>query len=70
MPNLIEVQKSSYENFLQRVTPADPNNSYLIQKLEGSANIGTTQRMPFGGPPLDPATIAAIRQWISNGAPQ
>ena len=53
---------------LQRVAPGNPNNSYLIHKLEGGPNIGG-QRMPFGGAPLDPATIGAIRQWIGNGAP-
>ena len=25
--------------------------------------------MPFGGPYLDTATIAVIRQWITAGAP-
>lgn len=52
----------------QRVAPGNPNNSYLIHKLEGGPNIGG-QRMPFGGAALDPATIGAIRQWIGNGAP-
>ncbi|HEX5047969.1 MAG TPA: Ig-like domain-containing protein [Gammaproteobacteria bacterium] len=54
---------------LQRVAPANPNNSYLIHKLEGGPNIAG-ERMPFGGAPLDPATIGAMRQWITNGAPQ
>jgi hypothetical protein len=49
-----------------RVKPGDPDNSYIIQKLEGRAAVGA--RMPFGGPPLPPATIAAIRQWIADGA--
>jgi hypothetical protein len=53
---------------LQRVAPGNANNSYLIHKLEGGPNIAG-QRMPFGGTPLDPATIGAIRQWIGNGAP-
>lgn len=51
---------------LQRVAPGNPGGSYLIQKLEGSAAVGA--RMPLGGPYLDPATIAIIRQWIANGA--
>ena len=51
-----------------RVIPGDPDNSFLIHKLEGTQNIG--QRMPLGGPFLDPSTIAVIRQWIANGAPQ
>jgi hypothetical protein len=51
---------------LQRVRAGDPDNSYLIQKLEGHAAVGA--QMPFGGPYLGAATIAVIRQWISDGA--
>lgn len=53
---------------LNRVTPGDPENSYLIQKLEGRASVGA--QMPLGQPPLPQSTIAVIRQWISNGAAQ
>ena len=53
---------------LNRVTPGDPDASYLIQKIEGRAAVGG--QMPLGQPPLPQATIAAIRQWIANGAPQ
>jgi hypothetical protein len=49
-----------------RVAAGDPDNSYLIQKLEGTASVGA--RMPFGGAALDPAVIAEIRQWITDGA--
>lgn len=51
---------------LKRVAPGDADNSYLIQKLEGHQSVGA--RMPLGGPYLDAATIALIRQWINNGA--
>ena len=51
---------------LNRVEPGDPDNSYLVQKLEGTAAAGA--QMPFGGPPLDEALIGDIRQWISDGA--
>src|SRR6185295_10328351 len=51
---------------LHRVTPGDPDSSYLIQKLEGHAAVGG--QMPLGQPPLPAATIAIIRQWITNGA--
>ena len=50
-----------------RVKPGDPNNSYLIQKLEGHAAVGA--RMPFGGPYLSADVISTIAQWITNGAP-
>ena len=54
---------------MDRVEPGDPDNSYLIRKLEGGPNING-QQMPFGGPPLDQAVIDDIRQWISDGAAQ
>jgi len=52
---------------LQRVKPGDPNNSYVVQKLEGAATIAGA-RMPFGGPYLDQATIDQVRAWITAGA--
>jgi hypothetical protein len=51
---------------LSRVEAGDPDNSYIIQKLEGTADEG--EQMPFGGPPLDQAVIDDIRQWIADGA--
>ncbi len=54
---------------LQRVKAADPDNSYLVQKIEGAATI-VGDRMPVGGPFLDQPTIDAIRLWISAGATQ
>lgn len=55
----------------KRVIPGDPANSYLIQKLRGTAQSvgGVATRMPLNAPPLDPATIAAIEAWIARGAP-
>jgi methionine-rich copper-binding protein CopC len=52
---------------LERVTPGDPDNSYLVQKIEGAPGI-VGVRMPFGGPYLPQSTIDVIRQWITNGA--
>jgi hypothetical protein len=51
---------------LLRVQPGNPDASYLIQKLQGSAAVGG--RMPLGGPPLPQETIDVIRQWITDGA--
>ena len=51
---------------LLRVAPGNPEQSYLIQKLEGHAAVGG--QMPLGQAPLPQATIDVIRQWISNGA--
>lgn len=53
---------------LMRVKPGDPANSYLVRKLQGGQGI-FGQRMPFGGPYLDQATIEKIKAWIANGAP-
>ena len=47
-------------------TPGDPDDSYVIHKLEGTQAVG--ERMPFGGPFLPQETIDVIRQWIADGA--
>jgi hypothetical protein len=53
-----------------RVIPGDPDNSYLIQKLEGAAGI-VGRRMPFSGPPyMTDGQILVIRRWIAIGAPR
>ena len=57
---------STEESSISRVVPGDPDNSYLIQKIEGTAASG--QRMPLNAPALPQATIDVIRQWISDGA--
>ena len=51
---------------ISRVAAGDPDNSYLVQKVEGTAATGA--RMPLGGAPLDQAVIDDIRQWIADGA--
>lgn len=50
------------------VIPGDPDNSYLIHKLEGRPDI-VGQRMPrTNGPFLTEGQISIIRRWIANGA--
>jgi hypothetical protein len=53
---------------LFRVTPFDPNNSFLMIKL---TNPTTPQgsRMPLSAPPLSAQDIELIRSWIAEGAP-
>ena len=52
-----------------RVIPGDPENSYLIQKVEGRAGI-VGNRMPNNGPPyLTDGQIRIIKRWIEIGAP-
>lgn len=53
---------------LQRIAAGNPDQSYLVQKIEGRAAVG--ERMPYGGPYLDDATIAVIRAWVAAGAPE
>ena len=65
--NLLVGVPSTEVPSILRVKPGDPDNSYIIQKLEGHASVGA--RMPLGGPYLSTDTIAFIRQWISDGAP-
>ena len=48
------------------VAPNDPDNSYLIRKMENAAGI-TGNRMPPGGG-IPQADINQIRLWITNGA--
>lgn len=52
---------------LRRVAPGNPAASYMLQKISGTAAVGG--RMPLGAPPLSPDMIAAIQQWIADGAP-
>jgi len=65
--NLIDVASPRDANLI-RVTPFNPDGSFIIQKLEGTQTLG--DRMPQGGPFLPQSTIDVIRQWIANGAPQ
>ena len=51
-----------------RVIPGDPENSYLIHKLEGRPGIVGTP-MPRGNALLSAGQILVIRRWIELGAP-
>ncbi len=53
---------------LARVSPGNPDASYIILKLRGDPNI-TGGRMPLGGPYLSADQIAGIAAWIRAGAP-
>jgi hypothetical protein len=65
--DLVGVQSVEDPNLL-RVNPGNPDLSYMVLKIEGAPGIEGAQ-MPFGETPLPQSTIDAIRQWISNGAP-
>jgi hypothetical protein len=63
---LLVSQPSKQVPALFYVLPGDPDNSYLIRKLEGSASVGA--QMPIGRNPLPQQTIEIVRQWIVDGA--
>ena len=48
------------------VIPGNPDGSIFYQRLIETA---VEKRMPLGQPPLSPAAIETIRQWIQVGAP-
>jgi len=53
-----------------RVVPGDPDNSYLVHKVEGLSDI-IGVRMPFSGPPyLTDGQILILKRWIAIGAPR
>ncbi len=51
---------------LMRVNPGDSANSYLVQKVEGTASVGL--QMPLNLPPLPVEKIQVLRSWIDKGA--
>lgn len=53
-----------------RVIPGDPENSYIIHKVEGRPGI-VGLRMPFSGRPfLSDGQILILKRWIEIGAPR
>lgn len=72
-----KVQASTFnvtavESTLKRINPGDPDQSYLVAKIEGRARAvgGSGGRMPLGYPPLSHAEIQLVRDWItSTGVP-
>ncbi|NIS90113.1 MAG: hypothetical protein GTN98_08535 [Woeseiaceae bacterium] len=66
--NLVGVPTTQLGGAGIRVISGDPDNSYLIQKLENAPGIEGV-RMPLGAPALPQADIDVIRQWITDGVP-
>jgi hypothetical protein len=65
--NLLVGVPSVEESNLLRVKPGDPDDSYMILKIEGAPGIDGGQ-MPLGETPLPQSTIDAMRLWVTNGA--
>ena len=55
---------------MNRVTPGEPDNSYLVHKVQGThlAVGGTGFQMPLNRSPLTQTEIDLIREWIAAGA--
>ena len=55
---------------MNRVTPNQPDNSYLVHKVQGThLDVGGSgDRMPQGRSPLSQSDIDLIRAWIQEGA--
>jgi hypothetical protein len=67
--NLVNVASSRKAGAI-RVIPGDPENSYIIHKLQGASDI-VGKQMPFNGPPyLTAGQITIIKRWIAIGAPR
>lgn len=64
--NLVGADAS--EVSLKRVAAGDPENSYLLKKLEGKDI--QEARMPQTGEKLSSCRIQAVRDWIVSGAPK
>jgi hypothetical protein len=66
--NLLVGVPSEEQPNLLRVKPGDPDDSYMVHKIEGLPGIDGGQ-MPLGEKQLPQASMDAIRQWVTNGAP-
>jgi hypothetical protein len=76
--NLVLLEGRSYQQLVGRasvgkpgatlVIPGDPDNSYLVKKLERAPDI-VGERMPRNnGPFLTEGQMRVIRRWIAEGA--
>ncbi len=59
-------QVASTQVGMMLVLPADPDTSYIVDKIEGTQAVGV--RMPFGGAPLSALNLQLVRKWIEAGA--
>ena len=50
------------------VIPGDPDNSYLVRKLEGGPNINGLRMPRNTGPFLTEGQMLVLRRWIKEGA--
>ena len=69
--SMVNVPSTEQPSIL-RVKPGEPDNSYLVIKIDDNvpdvSSRRSGDRMPRGRPPLTPGEIDIIRQWIAEGA--
>ena len=65
--SLVEVESNAKDGAVL-VIPDDPDNSYLIRKMEAASDIEGDPMPPSS--PLDPEVIERVRSWIADGAQQ
>lgn len=63
---LVDVDATQISGMV-RVSPGDPDDSYLMWKLEGAEGIGGDRMPPDAS--LDEERLALVRDWITQGAP-
>jgi hypothetical protein len=76
--NLVLLEGRSYQQLVGRpstskpgatlVIPGDPDNSYLVKKLEGASDIVGLRMPRNNGPFLSEGQMLVIRRWITEGA--
>jgi hypothetical protein len=66
-PDRASTDASCSDMPIERVTPSDPDASFLFRKVAGTQG-ACGMRMPPGGS-LTPRELAAIEAWIAAGAP-
>jgi hypothetical protein len=76
--NLVLTEGRAYQQLVGRaslgkpgatlVIPGDPDNSYIVKKLEGASDIVGLRMPRNNGPFLSEGQMRVIRRWISDGA--
>ena len=76
---LVTIVNRSYDELLTefslrvngpRTLPGDPDNSFIVRKLDGRLGPGEGTPMPRGRPRLPDSLIEAVRAWVEVGAPK
>ena len=64
LTDLVDVPSLQVDS-LKRVDTKNPEKSYLLMKVKGTKGI-VGERMPDELPPLKPAEITAVEQWVQS----